>query len=93
MYIFVCIDVRIIRIIVLYNYLSISQFFSLLFLILIIVCEYFFFIFFHVENVAAVWLFARGKEMVQSCRIKQDTDLLHIGSTVVTKYVMQYFCT
>ena len=84
MYIFVCIDVRIIIVIVLYNYFLSISLFSLLFLI--IVCEYF--IFFNssmLRTVAAVWVFARGKGTLQPCRIQQDTDLLHIESTVVTK--------
>ena len=78
--------VRIIIIIVLYNYLlSISQYFSLLFLILMFVCEYFFSYSSMLRTVAAVWVFAKGKGTLQPCRIQQDTDLLHIESTVVTK--------
>ena len=85
-YIFVCIGVRIIIVIVLYNYLlSISQFFSLLFFILIFVCEYFISYSPMLKMVASVWVFARGKETLQLCRIQQDTGLLHIESTVVTK--------
>ena len=82
---YVYIDVRIITVIVLYNYLSISHIFSLLFLILIFVCEYLFSYSSMLRMVAAVWMFARGKGTVQSCRILQDTDVLHIESTVPTK--------
>ena len=66
-------------------YLSISQFFSLLFLILIFVCEHFFSYSSMLRTVAAVWVFAKGKGTMQSCRIQQVTDLLHIESTLVTK--------
>ena len=85
-FLYVYIDVKIMIVIVLYNYLlSISQIFSLLFFILIFVCEYFFSYSPLLRTVATVWVFARGKETLQPCRIQQDTDLLHIESTVVTK--------